>query len=766
MPNRWRETLQPRSLIATVALVALVGSVGIEILAGTMRQAHDVRAELGEVTSLVNQHSALEWQAVAQGASDASLWDAVEANVAAISTASAALLTASRDAPEVADLIALVGRYCAAVDDMARLIRRGDIDGAEAVDDELVDPLFDTIHQEAGALSIAYTANAEALSIFSRVGTTGLVAGSALAVTFFAGRSTRRNAEARLEGRFRSLVQNSSDLVTIIARDGSITYEGPSIERLLGRPSWEDIGIPFASLIHPDDIGRLERLIEGARARNGSIGATEIVRIAHADGSWRQFETVARNLEDDPDVGGIVLTARDATERERLANRVRYQAAHDELTGLANRRTFLDRVDAGLAGADHLAVLFIDLDDFKGMNDNLGHSVGDRVLRIVADRLRSTIRPTDLAARLGGDEFGILLTGVETNIGPEAAAERLLEAINAPLEVGSATLRLSASIGIAVGRSGAHSTDVITEADLAMYAAKRMGGGRHSVFEPSLLAASRERMGLRGELEGAVDRGELVLHYQPIVALPRGEIKGVEALVRWLHPTRGLIAPDVFIPIAEEGPLISQIGEWVLREATAALASWRQTPAGQGLSISVNVSPRQLADAAFADRVSEILDDVHLPARCLVLEITESVFADPSPSLSANLDQLRARGIQIAIDDFGTGFSSLGYLPRLPVDVLKIDRVFVGGPDGSLVDPALAAAIIQMADAFFLRTVAEGVETEAQLDRLCELGCHMAQGYLFSRPVPAEAFAALLRSGPLGPSVPRLVQLSVVSLAS
>jgi diguanylate cyclase (GGDEF)-like protein/PAS domain S-box-containing protein len=278
-----------------------------------------------------------------------------------------------------------------------------------------------------------------------------------LAVAFFARRATRRDAEARVEARFRSLVQNSSDLVTIIARDGSITYQGPSIEPLLGRVSDEHIGIPYASLIHPDDVASLERLIDGAEARNGLIGATEIVRMAHADGSWRRFETVARNLEHDPDVGGIVLTARDATERERLASRVRYQASHDELTGLATRSTFLDRVDRALAKAHQLALLFIDLDDFKGMNDNLGHAVGDRVLAIVGNRLRATIRPTDLAARLGGDEFGIVLLGVETTLGPEAVAERLLEAINAPMEVGGATLRLSASIGIATGRSGAHS---------------------------------------------------------------------------------------------------------------------------------------------------------------------------------------------------------------------------------------------------------------------------------------------------------------------
>jgi diguanylate cyclase (GGDEF)-like protein len=485
--------------------------------------------------------------------------------------------------------------------------------------------------------------------------------------------------------------------------------------------------------------------------------------MAHADGAWRQFETVARNLEHDPNIAGIVLTARDTTEREGLADRVRYQAAHDELTGLANRKTFLDRVEASLGRPGSPAVLFIDLDDFKGINDNLGHTVADGVLAILAERIRNAIRPGDLAARLGGDEFGVLLTAMELDAGPQAAADRLLQAINAPIEIDGATFRLSASVGIAVGRPSGHSVDLLSEADLAMYAAKRAGKGTYAVFEPSLQAASRERLNLRHELVGATERGELVLHYQPIVALSSGKIAGVEALVRWVHPTRGLVPPDAFIPLAEESGLISTIGNWVLREATAAASSWRRTQAGRSLSVSVNVSVGQLEEQGFAGRVSAILEEVGLPARSLTLEITERVFADPRPVITANFAALRALGVQIALDDFGTGYSSLGYLSRLPIDVLKIDRVFVSASDGSEVDPAIAAAIVRMAVALGLSTVAEGMESEAQLDRMRELGCHMAQGYVLSRPVPREAISGLLEKGRLAPAADNVRHLVPVT---
>ncbi|MDO8485884.1 MAG: EAL domain-containing protein [Candidatus Limnocylindrales bacterium] len=697
---------------------------------------------------------------------DEDLWAKIAANDTALGSASTPL-EARVDDPELASFVGLVGRYRAAVGLMADLFRQGDVERAAAVDDELVDALFSAIHVEATRLAATYGARSDAISLASRAGTIGLLVAAALVVTAFARRATRRETEWRVGAKFRSLVQNSSDLVTILGRDGSITYVGPSIERLLGHSSADAAGRAYASLVHPDDHERFEHLIDAARRESGPIGAPEVVRMAHADGSWRRFETVAQNLEHDPDVAGLVLTGHDTTQRHILAERLRYQATHDELTGLANRKTFLDRVDTGLAQSGSSAVLFVDLDDFKGINDNLGHVAADRMLAIVARRVRNAIRPADLAARLGGDEFAILLSEVDPRTGPGAAADRLLEAINAPIDIDGAAFRLSASIGIALGRSGGHSADLVSEADLAMYAAKRAGKGRYAVFEPSLLAASRERLDLHRELVGAAGRGELVLHYQPIVALPDGAIESVEALVRWVHPTRGLVPPAAFIPLAEETGLISEIGEWVLREATATASAWRQTRAGRGLSISVNVSAPQLVDAAFADRVAAILQQVDFPAGSLMLELTESVFADPSAALTANLEALRALGVKIAIDDFGTGYSSLAYLSRLPIDILKIDRSFVSGPDGLTTDPALVAAIIQMAVALGLRTVAEGVESEEQRDLLFRLGCQMAQGYVLSRPVPAEAFGALLERGRLGPMVARSVYLAPVeTLAS
>ena len=754
-------------LIAAVALTALAGSIGIELLGGVARDAQDVRSTLIGTTALVNRHSALEWQAVAAGERDAELWTAMAANDAAISSASAALLASANDDRRLASFTALVAQYRAAVGTMTDELRRGDVERAQAIDAELVDPIFEEIHTAAYALLPDYAATAESLSTLSRIGTIALLIAAALAVALLARRATRREAEERIEARFRSLVQNSSDLVTIIDAGGSVTYESPSFRRLLGHLNEETVGFPYAMLVHPDDLPRLERLVAGARHRNGTLGEVEMIRMAHADGSWHQFETVARNLEHDPDVAGIVLTARDTTERERLVERVRHQAAHDELTGLPNRKSFLDQVEAAIAHPGPLAVMFLDLDDFKSLNDNLGHGVGDRVLRVIAERARVSVRPSDLAARLGGDEFGFLVPGVETDTGAQVIADRILEAVSAPINLDGVPLRLSASVGIAIGRSGGHSADLLGEADLAMYAAKRAGKGQSAFFEPSLLAAARERLELHRELVAAIENGEFVVHYQPIVSLPDGAIEGTEALVRWIHPTRGLIPPASFIPLAEDTGLIGRIGEWVLQEAAESTASWRRTRAGRGLTVSVNVSAWQLADSDFSGRVSAILEDAGLPAWGLVLEITESVFADPSPALTANLEGLRALGVQVAIDDFGTGYSSLGYLPRLPVDILKIDRVFVAGPDGSSVDPALPAAIIQMATALGLRTVAEGVESEAQLERMHQLGCQMAQGYVLSRPVPAEAMGALLENGRLVPTAARVRHLTpVTGLAS
>lgn len=735
-----------RRLVVGVALVASAAAVSIDSLGSLTRDANSFQLRLTEITALANRHSSLEWHAVRSLTDELSV--AIAANDRELEASTRQLAGAAAGDQEVAQFVELVSRYRTAARSMLDLLGAGDIEAAERTDEEIVDPLFDAVHASAEALRIAYRGRADLTSSVSRVGTLVMLGVAAVAVAGYAARSTRREAEGRIEARYRALVQNSSDLVTVIEPGGRIVYVGASVERLLGRASEATLGLSYAALVRPDDAERYEALIADARAQGPTGTSSAVIGMVLGDGTERQFKTLARDLETDPDVGGLVLTARDATERERLSERLRFKATHDDLTGLANRKTFLDAVAVSLDQSESVAVMFIDIDDFKAINDNLGHSAADRALANVAERIRGAIRPTDLAARLGGDEFGILVTGVRPDHDIRVIAERLLAAIGEPIEIRSGSFRLSASIGVALGRVGTKSEDLVSEADLAMYSAKRGGKGRVAFFEPGLQASSRDRLELQQELSEALKRDQLVVHYQPIVQLATNHIASFEALLRWSHPRRGLVPPDTFIPLAEETGLIVEIGDWVIREALTSGATWRAA-AGRDLGISVNVSPVQLADAAFADRVTAMLSDARVPADALTLEITENVLADPSPALSMNLSRLRGAGVTIVIDDFGTGFSALSYLRRLTIDAIKIDRSFVSPIDGGGVDQSLCAAVLHVASALGLGTVAEGVETLDQLDQLRRLGCEAAQGYVLSRPLPAAAVDAALSAGTL-----------------
>lgn len=738
-------------LVVGATVVAILASAGIEVLGAQTRDSNSVQLRLESVAAEVNRHSSLEWQAVADGGITDELWEAVLVSDQAIERGTGLLATAASTDPAVAEFIGVVGRFRAAVAVMLDLLRSGDIEGATEADETTVDPLFEVVHSSAERLLAAYAARADLTSTVSRVGTIVLLALAAGAIAILARRATRREAEDRIEARFRALVQNSSDLVAVVDGNGTITYVGPSLDRLLGRSSVDWLGRPYRSLVHDEDLPALADLITDARSGQQLNTRAALLRMAHADGTWRPFETIARSLERDPDVEGLVLTARDAAERERLAERLRFQATHDQLTGLANRNTFLDAIEGCRRRSEPIEVLFLDIDDFKGLNDNLGHTAGDRILATIGTRLRGAIRPTDLAARLGGDEFGVLVTGADSETSSRIVGQRILDAINVPIEVrGGEAFRLSASIGVTRGRSATSSEDLVSEADLAMYEAKRAGKNRIAVFEPSLLAASRERLSLLQELREAIGAGEFLLHYQPILDLRTGAIDELEALVRWQHPKRGLLPPHAFIPLAEEAGLIDEIGDWVLREAVAVAARISRPHPGPALRMSVNVSALQLQNVGFGNRVAGLLADSGLPAPCLTVEITESVFAGPSPALTANLERLRAIGVRIVIDDFGTGYSSLSYLRRLAVDAIKIDRSFVSAQPERGVDVSLCRAIVSVAQALGLTTVAEGIETQEQLAQMRAIGCDLGQGYEISRPLPPDMVEAFLDTHRIG----------------
>jgi diguanylate cyclase (GGDEF)-like protein len=446
-------------------------------------------------------------------------------------------------------------------------------------------------------------------------------------------------------------------------------------------------------------------------------------------------------------VVGRVWSFRDMTEQVRLQRELSHQAFHDPLTGLANQALFRDRVGLATARSERhggrLAVLFIDLDDFKTVNDSLGHSAGDALLVTVSERITSCLRPGDTAARLGGDEFAVLVDELACEQDAVAVADRILAELSAPVGLYSTHVAPSASIGIAYGAAGMAVDELLRNADLAMYTAKAAGKSRHQVFADEMHLAAVERLDLESRLRGAADRGELVLHYQPIVELATGRIVAMEALVRWLHPERGLLGPLAFIPFAEEGGLIEEIGHHVLVAAIEEAVRWGRQVGAAAPSVSVNLSPRQLLDPALSDRVELALHRSGLPPAQLILEITEGALMEDPVAATESLQRLGRLGVRLAVDDFGTGYSSLAYLQRFPVDVLKIDGSFV---DDSLAAGgwSLAGAILQIAQSLELVAIAEGVETEQQAEALRSMGCVLAQGYHLGRPMDAEGARQLV----------------------
>lgn len=664
--------------------------------------------------------------------------------------------------------------------------------------------------------------------------------------------TARKEAERALrlsEERFRSLAENSSDVITVVAADGRFLYTSPSVTRLLGHPYGDD-GLDLAwEVVHPDD---LERVMQVFAERLDVPGVSEpvVFRAIRADGSSMWAEAIANNLLSDPDVAGIVITIRDVTDRlvaesfdrdqseilgmvvagaeldetlatlgerlqaqfpgsrcevslgerrhaivrettwavpvlggdggmlgvvslhgdrpwnpdardERLVLRfvhlaavaiehgrsvaeLSHRATHDQLTDLPNRTYLLERLAAIVnrpsSSSDPFAVLLLDFDRFKRVNDSAGHAFGDEVLVELAGRVSSALREGDLVARFGDDEFVVLLDGVDARQAVKVA-ERLGRLVAHPIALGAGQVSITASIGVVPGRRGATAEELLQDADAAMYRAKERGRGRVELFEEALRVVAQSRLAIEQDLLAAVDRDELRVHYQPIVRVADRAIVGVEALLRWHHPVRGMVSPAEFIAVAEETGQIVPIGRWVLERACADAGEMRR--AGRDLYVTVNASMRQLHDHDFLRDVAAALAESGLEAAALVIEVTESMaMADPETAI-AMLRELQTLGVRVAVDDFGTGHSSLEYLRRLPVDVLKIDRSFItelGRDEG----PGIHGAVVSLAHSLGLSTVAEGVEDDDQHARLETLACDLAQGFLYARPVPFDELQALL----------------------
>jgi diguanylate cyclase (GGDEF)-like protein/PAS domain S-box-containing protein len=549
----------------------------------------------------------------------------------------------------------------------------------------------------------------------------------------------------RGEARFGSLVRHASDLITVIGRDGTISYQSPSVERLLGYDAEGMAGRSFDELLEPADRERVTAMLADASTLARDEPEVLQCTLVHRDGTPHPFEVHCTNLIGDEHVGGIVLNCRDISERKAFEEQLTHQAFHDPVTGLANRALFAERVRHAIARTrrEHhsVAVVFLDLDDFKTINDSLGHAAGDEVLAEVAKRLATSIRASDTAARFGGDEFALLLEDIEGVQEAADTADRVLEELALPLRVAHKELSLRCSIGISVvsDGSGAGAEELIRDADAAMYRAKRDGKGSYRLFEPEMHEGVLARLELRTDLQRAIATEQLELYYQPVVLIEDGSISGVEALLRWRHPERGMIAPDQFIPLAEETGLIIPIGRWVLREGCRHARRMRDAlPAGRDLTMSINLSVKQLQHSDVIADVGDAIDEAGIDPSALTLEITETVLMADTELAVMRLQELKALGVNLALDDFGTGYSSLSYLSRFPVDILKMDRSFLR--EGATPEMSgLASAVLALGSTLHLDVVAEGIELPEQWASLRELGCDFGQGFFFARPMDAEA---------------------------
>ena len=582
-----------------------------------------------------------------------------------------------------------------------------------------------------------------------------LLVATLLTLVLSASTSEYRRSRTHLAGseaRFRAVTEHSSEVIKIVEQDGTLRFASEAFGRIFGHDPVASVGLNVLEWVHPDDLAAVAAETERALASGPGAHSRAEYRFRHAAGHWIPVESMATYLLEDPAVRGVVMHVRDISERRRHERQLTHQAYHDELTGLPNRALLVDRLEHALArderSGDGLAVLFFDLDDFKDVNDSLGHEAGDELLRGFARRLADGLRPGDTLARLGGDEFCLLAEGA----GAEAAgalAARALESIAAegfsvaPEDPGR--LRVGVSIGIATAQGGTPSSgELLKRADLAMYRAKRTGGARMARFEAGMATDADARLTLRQELASALDRDEFEVHFQPQICLETGAVLWMEALVRWRHPRRGLIGPNEFIPTAEQTGQIDRLGAKVLTIALAEQSRWEQADGTPPPGVSVNLSGHQLRDLHIVEQVMAALEAASSTPDALALELTESVFSQDEQSLIA-LRRLNDAGVQICIDDFGTGFSSLAALRSLPAQTLKIDGSFLADVDRDSVAGVTVAAIASLAAAAGMTVVAECIERAPQRTIARTAGCDLGQGYLFARPMPAQDVPSFLR---------------------
>jgi diguanylate cyclase (GGDEF)-like protein len=651
--------------------------------------------------------------------------------------------------------------------DMRAFVARPAIKGSKTIDGQRVAVARVPAQSgNANSWSVVVVAKSEATSWFKSIGpATVATALAALMLLAFAALNLRASQRSQRQGeaRYRALINQSSDLVAVVDRSGHATYLSPSVDRLLAphgqqvangvdRPG-ETPELDFVTAVDPVDRAQFSLALQAAVP--GRMSAGEF-RLRGDSGNTSTFEMTVQDLSADPSVGGLVVTGHDVTDRLAMQREMEHRALHDSLTGLPNRALLFDRFDQALRGAERggacAGLLLLDLDRFKEVNDTFGHHYGDELLRQIGPRLTGVLRSVDTIARLGGDEFAVLLPDVR---GEEAAtniANALLGALSLPFHVEGVDMDVEASVGVVI--SGKHGTDPITlmqRADIAMYVAKTQHLGAF-VYDPDLDGNSASKLSLVGDLRRALDRGELVLYYQPKVSVTTGDLVGAEALVRWQHPEHGLIFPDAFIPLAERTGLIGPLTHYVMNAAMAQAKAWIDS--GRPLPIAVNLSARNLHDEGFADQVSQLLQSYGVPAYLFELEVTESAIMIDPVRARQTLGQLSDLGVRLSIDDFGAGYTSLSQLTDMPISEIKIDRSFVMRMADDPSSALIVSSVVELGHNLGMTLVAEGVESATDLNELAGLGCDVAQGYHLSRAIPAADFDSWSAGRPISTSHP------------
>jgi diguanylate cyclase (GGDEF)-like protein/PAS domain S-box-containing protein len=551
---------------------------------------------------------------------------------------------------------------------------------------------------------------------------------------------------------FRSLIEGGPDFVGVLAPDGRLRYASPALGNALGYGPEELLGQHVEAFVHPEDVPELLAALSAPM----DAGRPRDVRVRCKDGSWCALEAIHVAFRDSAGDAGLALYGRDVTHRRDDADRLRVLATRDALTGLPNRAAVLERLGRSLSRVQMgppeyvFGVLFIDLDRFKLVNDSLGHLVGDQVLVAVAQRLAGCIRPGDLVAHVGGDEFVVVVDRIGQPAEALTVAQRVIGSLRAPFSLAENGIHVTASVGVALSSEGyGRPEELLRDADIAMYRVKRDGGDGCQLFDPEMQSRARARFQLDSELRGALERGELLLHYQPIVELHSGRIVSFEALLRWSHPTRGLLPPGEFIEMAEETGIMVAISKWVVGEACRRLRDWQRRRLTPGPpSISTNITSRLFQQREMVDVIQAALAESGVPGRLLVLEVTESMLLRDFDAALPVLHALKELGLGLHLDDFGTGYSSLNYLHRLPADAVKIDRSFVSRIELPGKPGRMTRIIVELARGLGLETIAEGIETERQLEALRSMGCGYGQGYLFAKPLDGDGAIALLERAP------------------